>query len=74
MFTMTTSESLEKLYHLFAKLEDHKKARELVTTIVELAIYDIHEEGHVFSAELFDQKVISHVNDYLEVAEALKIA
>jgi hypothetical protein len=71
---MNAQQSIESLYKLFEKLQGPTEARELIDAITSNVITDIRDEGLPYTQAEFDRRVISHINDYLEVAKKLNVA
>ena len=71
---MSLSKLMSDYYHLIEKVEDSKEARNSLSGIVKLAIYDIQNEGLDLTPEELEKRISNHINDFLEVAKKTNVA
>lgn len=65
---MNTSKALATLYSIIEKEMGTVRAKQSVSTAVQLVISDILDEKLPVTAEEIEKRLESYVNDYVEVA------
>jgi hypothetical protein len=72
--TMSISQSMSQLYDVFEKLEGPIEAKELLVALLQNSLSDIHDEGLKVTPEEIERRLLSSINDYLEVAKKTNVA
>ena len=66
---MNLSELMSRYYHLISELENPKEARVALVGIINIAIYDIQDEGLELTGVELEKRISNQIQEFLEVAK-----
>ncbi|MFA5583330.1 MAG: hypothetical protein WDA09_03870 [Bacteriovoracaceae bacterium] len=66
---MNLTQLMIDYYHLISKLHDEQEAREAVSGLVNIAIYDIQQTGQELNSVQLEKHITQQIIDFLEIAK-----
>jgi hypothetical protein len=67
---MNTYQSIEKLFAALEKNFEKEEAKVLTSKIINIAIYEIQDDGSIVSDSTLSEKILKYANDFEEVSRS----